>query len=85
MDAKQQKTLEYAGILLNKLQEAFSEGELDLNELDEGDNLNSLFHALATVMPCTVFNQLTGNEYDYLEFNHLANRLTFQYQRKKPN
>jgi len=85
MNDKQQKVLDYTTVLLKKFQEASEEGEIDLEELGEGDTLNLLFHALANVMPCLAINELTGNEYDLLEFNHIANKLIFQYERKKTN
>ncbi|MCY1720184.1 hypothetical protein OU798_07510 [Prolixibacteraceae bacterium Z1-6] len=59
-----------------------SEWNIDQEELMEGDNLTHFFHALANVAPTHLFNQLTGDDKNQLEFNHVANQLCFQYSNK---
>lgn len=84
MSKKQEKWMEYAVHISAVLQELFEEGsehEIDEKELFEGDNLTEFMHALANVVPAQVFNKIAEMEYDYLEFNHLANRLCFQFMK----
>lgn len=79
------KHFEYAALITAKLAELFSEDSdvrIDMNELREGDNLESFFHALSTLAPTVLFNDMTGSDEDVLGFNHLANRLCFQYSHK---
>ena len=89
MNEKEKKVAHYATILTGKLQELFdgdfeSDWHISKDEFDdeEGNNLTHFFHALATVMPCHMFNNITGNDKNHLEFNHLANQLVFQYSIK---
>jgi len=81
-----EKKIEYATKLLGAIGSMFEEGnewEIDQEELGEGDNLTEFFHALANIVPTHLYNELTGDNKDQLEFNHLANKLCFQYSNKK--
>lgn len=79
-----EKAFQYAAILTAKIGEVIEEdGEISGEELGEGDNLTHFFHALANIMPTHVFNSITGDEKNNLEFNHIANQLVFQYSKKK--
>jgi hypothetical protein len=76
------KDIEYASKILSKISELFeedSELQIDKTELMEEENLTLFFHALANVVPCNLFGQLTGENKNVLEFNHIANHLIFQY------
>jgi hypothetical protein len=82
-----EKYLEYSAILTSKIGELFNEDfesdfHIDTEELEEGDNLTHFFHALANVMPNHIFNKITGDNKNNLEFNHLSNQLIFQYSKK---
>lgn len=81
-----QKQVQYAAMLSGKIAEIFNEeSEFYINpeELNEGENLTHFFHALATMMPNRIYNQITGEHKNNLEFNHLANQLVFQYSTKE--
>ena len=84
---QQEKYLQYAAMLSGKIAELFDEDSesdyhIDQNELKEDGNLTDFFHALANVMPCHLFNKITGDDKNTLEFNHTANQLCFQYSKK---
>ena len=84
--AQSEKHLQYAAMLSRKIAEIFdeeSEYHIDQEELQEGDNLTHFFHALANIMPTHLFNKITGNDKNNLEFNHIANQLVFQYSKKQ--
>jgi hypothetical protein len=82
--AQSEKTIQYAAILLAKVGEVMEEdGEISGEELGDGDNLTHFFHALANIMPTHVFNSITGDSKNNLEFNHIANQLVFQYSKKE--
>jgi hypothetical protein len=75
-------------MLSGKIAELFDEDSesdfhIDQQELQEGDNLTHFFHALANIMPTHLFNKITGDDKNNLEFNHIANQLVFQYSKKK--
>lgn len=75
------KSEEYAVIILNQIQEMFSddcENHIDLEDLQEGNNATHFIHALATIVPNMVYNKLTGDNKNHLQFNHMANQLVFQ-------
>lgn len=84
--AQTEKQLQYAAMLSGKIAEIFdeeSEYHIDQEELQEGDNLTHFFHALANIMPNHLYNKITGDDKNNLEFNHIANQLVFQYSKKE--
>jgi hypothetical protein len=84
--AQTEKQLQYAAMLSGKIAEIFdeeSEYHIDQEELQEGDNLTHFFHALANIMPNHLYNKITGDDKNNLEFNHIANQLVFQYSKKQ--
>jgi len=86
MERSEEKIVEYTSIIvdcLNQLLEKDNDFSLDTDELIEGENLSIFFHALSTVVPSHFFQILTGNKKSFLEFNHLANHLCFQYMTLK--
>ena len=78
------KIQQYTIKLLSIISEGLIEDEQLQEELqeDDGDNLTMFIHALANCVPSTMFNRLTGDSKNWLEFNHLANSLIFQYSKK---
>lgn len=82
-----EKHIEYAVKIQAALADVLSNEEnqnfIDINEFQEGENLNHFFHALASVAPCSLFNKITGTENNQLEFNHIANHLCFQFNNKE--
>jgi len=81
----EQKELQYAALLTQKISEIFDEDSdihIDQEELKEGDNLTHFFHALSNIVPTHFFNVITGDEKNNLEFNHIANQLIFQYSKR---
>lgn len=78
---QREKQDEYAIKIMAQVQEMFSEdceNYIDPNELAEDDNATDFMHALATVAPAMIIGRLTGEQYDALEFNHMANRICAQ-------
>ncbi len=76
------KEEEYAIKIMAQVQEMFDENcenHIDINEIAEGDNATHYAHALANIAPAMVIGKLTGQEFDALGFNHMANRLAAQY------
>ena len=86
MAQKIEKHIEYAAVILIKLEELFqddNDSSFDRNELMENDNATEFIHALANLVPNKIYNKLTGDKKNNLEFNHLANHLCFQYHKKE--
>ena len=82
MRENKEKYLEYAAMISGSIGDMFQEDSnyhIDREELTEGDNLTHFFHALANIMPTHIFNNITGDDKNQLEFNHVANDLCFQY------
>lgn len=81
---KQEKEFIYAAQIAGVIATLFTdEGDyhIDQDELQEGDNLTHFMHALANLAPTILYNKITGDEKNNLEFNHLANQLCFQYSK----
>lgn len=82
---KDEKWIQYSAKILGAITDMFDEEneyQIDKEELLQGDNLTEFFHALANVAPAHIFNKFTGSDKNYLEFNHIANQLCFQYSNK---
>lgn len=60
-----------------------SEHYIGLEDLQKGDNMTDFIHVISNVVPSMVFNKLTGSSLNYLDFNHTANSLCFQYSEKQ--
>lgn len=80
---KSNKNEYYAQMITSKIIELLDEDiESDLkitfDEFENEENFTAFIHALANIMPTVIFNKLSGNALNNLEFNHLANRLVFQ-------
>lgn len=86
MKKDEEKYMEYALKLTGKVQELLSDEDGDfhisLEDLEGEGNLTAFMHALANAMPCRIYNHLTGDSKNTLEFNHLANHLCFQFSNK---
>jgi hypothetical protein len=85
MAKRDEKYLEYASLIVNQISEMFGEdceNYIDEEELKDGKNLTDFFHALANAAPTLIYCHLTHNDINTLEFNHIANKLCFQYSTK---
>jgi len=79
---KLEKHDEYAATIMAKIGELIDNDEIDIKELQEDDNLTHFFHALSNVVPCYLYNKITGSNENLLTFNHISNQLCFQYSKK---
>lgn len=80
------KADEYAVKLLSAIQNCFdgdSENHIAIEELTEGDNLTDFMHAVANTVPAMLYCKFTNEDVNNLEFNHIANKLVFQYSNKE--
>ena len=68
------------GEVLNKDSE--SEFKIDYQELLQGENMTDFVYALSAVAPLAIYTQITDDKLNLLEFNHLVNKLIFQYAQK---
>ena len=73
------KIQKYAKVLGIAINELFVEDEELINELDNPDNFTMFIHVMSTVVPTFVYNKLAKDDKSWLEFNHMANHLVFQY------
>jgi hypothetical protein len=79
---------EYTVKVISHMAKLFDEDEagdnfIDKNELADDNNMTDLTHAIVNLAPAVLISKLTGTAYHLLQFNHMANQLIFQYNRKK--
>lgn len=84
MTVKQQnkKIAEYTMKIEAAIAQMFDEGSeqyISPEDVTEGDNASLFIHALTTVAPTMLYNRLTSSNVNFLEFNHIANTLCFQF------
>lgn len=83
---KQTKDQEYTVKILSQIQQLFNdpdcENHIDLQDFSNDKNLKYFLYALSCVVPSVVYGQLSGDEKNYLEHNHVANQLCFEYMNK---
>jgi hypothetical protein len=53
---------------------------IGLEELEANGNATDFVHAMSCAT-AIIYKEITKNECDFLEFNHIANRLIFQYSK----
>lgn len=73
-----EKIIEYATLITEAITDKMEEDEMDFRYID----WTAFIYALSTVAPATMYNKLMGEEKNFLEFNHIANQLCFQYGMK---
>ncbi len=87
IDEKQEKVLHYAVLIAEAVQTLLDPDNENyigsVDELEQGKNATHFTQALANVAPAIVFANLTGRDLNLLEFNHMANRICFQYMIKE--
>ena len=76
---QQLKQDEYAMKMIESLSDFLAE---TVKPDDEDFDATALIHVIANVVPSLIYSQITGEEINMLEFNHIANRLCFQYLNK---
>ena len=82
----QEKYVAYAAQISGAIGQLFDEDSeyyIDQEDLNDDDNLTQFIHALANVSVTYIYNELTGDNKNQLEFNHIANKLCFQYGNKQ--
>lgn len=81
----EKKAIEYATVILEHLSELFNETNelgtfIDL-KADDFDG-NAFIYAMSSFVPKHFYEHLTKEKFDVLGFNHLVNRLCFQFLEK---
>lgn len=74
----QAKIKEYAILITEAITDKLEGDQVDFRSID----WTAFIYALSTVAPATMYNKLMGEEKNFLEFNHIANQLCFQYGMK---
>lgn len=78
-----EKQIEYAAKLNDQIAEMFNNEDcdnyIDKTEFQDEKNLKDFVHAFANFTCCNLFNKLTGNDKNLLEFNQIANQLVFEF------
>ena len=61
------------------------EGEnfIDMEEFNDDDNMLAFTYAISILAPTLIVKKMTGKDFDVLSFNHMANRLIYQFMRKE--
>ncbi len=81
MKNNKEKSYQYAAIIQVAIAELIEEHEL-LADFDDENNATAFLHALANVVPCNIYKKLTNDGTDILGFNHIANRLVYQFTKQ---
>ena len=82
---KEEKWIHYASLLTAQIGSMFdedSEYHISEEELGEDNNLTHFIHALTNVMPNHFYNSTTDSNLNSLDFNHISNKLVFQFSKK---
>lgn len=79
-----EKWMQYAALVQEQVSAMFredSENYIDPQDFQDPENFKQFLHALSNVVPTVIFNNIAEHEEhkSYLDFNHLANHLCFEY------
>jgi hypothetical protein len=84
----EEKTKKYTLYVFSQLSEMLSDENcnyyVSLQELQDNENLKCFIYALSCAS-AMLFNRMTGGEKTWLEFNHIANSLCFEFMNKSNN
>ena len=88
MEIKLDQQYQYAATILAAVDDMFHNKEcqyyLDLEDMmSDGEKVKAFLHALSTIVPNTIWNKITGQEKNNLEYNHLANSLCFEFSKRE--
>jgi len=79
-----EKQFEYAvklGMAVATVFDENSDHYIKQSDFENDDNLKAFLHALANIVPNRMYETLTGEDKNTLEFNHIANHLVFEYSK----
>jgi len=74
----------YAALIAAKVLELFDSekgGSIPDEDFETNENVSHFIHALANLVPSYIYAEITGDAKNLIEFNHLANKLVFQYSK----
>ena len=82
LSKRQENQIQYLSKILAAIQDGVFEEEsnnhIDIKDFGDSDKLKDFIHVIATAVPCQIYGQITGDDKNHLEFNHLANQLCFE-------
>ena len=79
-----EKHIDYAvklGMAVATVFDEKSDYHIKQSDFENDDNLKAFLHALANIVPNQMYETLTGEDKNNLEFNHIANHLVFEYSK----
>jgi|SRR5690625_742791 len=84
MSKQLEKSAEYAVKIYAHLLKMFDESEesenfIDLKQVKKDDSATELIHAISNIVPQMFYEKFSGEDADMLAFNHICNRLIFQF------
>lgn len=85
MAKKNEKWIEYAALISAQVQEMFTDDNdnyINPDDFQDSENFKQFLFALSTVIPAKMYNTLTKDAKNFLEFNHISNHLVFEYSNK---
>lgn len=83
MNKSDQKQMQVTAKILEVLIELINE-DSTINKM-KNEDLTDFIHVIANHVPTMIFNNLTGEDKNLLQVNHIANQLCFQYMKKTEN
>jgi len=78
----QKIAIEYGELIFKLLAENIHDKDgtiINLKEIREKGHDSEFFHALFNIAPHMLYMEATESKIDVLDFNHIANRLAFQF------
>lgn len=73
------KEEKYTILILDAVRKLIKSKAITPSELIHEENLKWFIHALANMVPTHIYNKLSGQEKNCLEFNYVANQLVFEF------
>jgi len=80
------KEEEYAMKIVSQIAQMFDEDSdnyIDKSDLEEGNNATHFTYALCVLAPTLIVKKFSDQVKNILDLNQMANRLIFQYDRRK--
>jgi len=81
MKKEDEKWSYYSVIISRCLSQLFDKESEYYIDITKDIDFTQFIYALSVSVPANIYNKLTRNNVNHLEFNHISNQLTFQYSK----
>lgn len=79
-----EKVMQFTALIGQQIMDMFDDESSNYIDLDDlGEDATAFIYAMSLCAPAMVYSKLTGDNKNFLEFNHMSNQLCFQFMKEE--